>query len=208
MCFCYAGITLSFPFNVLPCRITLDVILRRMCNNDNNNETISNSSKSNLITFNNKESFLTMDATTDEDSNDISESLLPNLSSLVEAPHNNTNDEDNNDNDEQLLSPIRNFVLTLVISGVALFFAILIPNISILFGLMGGSSAACICFIMPSLFYLKMHDYNTAKNRSELCRYVGVWCLLVGGFVIGVLGTAVTIYSLIYDDHDNDTCDS
>ena len=165
---------------MLPCRITLDAVFKRMCQ--------SESSES----MKRQESELTADT----DLTELSEELLPNsdMPNVDEINH-----------EEEILPPLRNFLLTLLISGIALFFAILIPNISILFGLMGGSASACICFIMPSLFYLKTHEFG-GSSRCELIQYVLVWCLLVGGFVIGVLGTAVTIYSLIYEDRDSDTC--
>ena len=159
------------PFNVLPCRITLDAVLKRMCKDTSESNTKRQESR----------------FSADTDLTDLSEELLPPLDDILH-------------HEEEILPPLRNFILTFVISGIALFFAILIPNISILFGLMGGSASACICFIMPSLFFLKTHDL------SRDVQYVLVWCLLVGGFVIGVLGTTVTIYSLIYDDHNSDTC--
>lgn len=108
-------------------------------------------------------------------------------------------------------SPVEHFVLTLLLSGSALIVALLVPGISVVFGLMGGTASsgeflrhiqqrafACayhfyfpqvISFILPGQFMLSSDDL-TPKQRflAQL--------LLYGGIVVGVSTTGVTVQGM------------
>jgi hypothetical protein len=99
-------------------------------------------------------------------------------------------------------SPMEHFMLTLFLSGSALIVALLVPGISVLFALMGGTSASVISFILPGMFLQCMtaniatdQDATMSKKtrRLKLLARGFVW----GGIIIGILSTGVTLYGLI-----------
>lgn len=108
-------------------------------------------------------------------------------------------------------TPVEHFVLTLLLSGSALIAALLVPGISVVFGLMGGTASSgefhchiqqwslasayqfylpqVISFILPGQFMLSSDDL-TPKQRflAQL--------LLYGGIVVGLLTTGVTVQGM------------
>jgi amino acid permease len=78
--------------------------------------------------------------------------------------------------------------VTLLVSGGALVLALLIPNISVVFGLLGGTTSSLLGFVIPGLLGLQMDkkDWNS-------------WILVVAGSIIGILTTGVTVYSTFQD---------
>ena len=67
-----------------------------------------------------------------------------------------------------------------------------------IFGLMGGSAASVISFILPGLFikqvcYEEINMANSTQQNQMLIGRTFVW----GGVVIGVLSTGVTLYGLL-----------
>jgi len=103
-------------------------------------------------------------------------------------------------NEEEVYStespPLEHFLLTLLLSGSALVVALVIPGISVIFGLMGGTAASIISFILPGLFMM-----DDRSDRKQVLPYLFV----VGGALIGILSTYITIYGLI---SSNDTVPS
>jgi amino acid permease len=78
--------------------------------------------------------------------------------------------------------------VTLLVSGGALVLALLIPNISVVFGLLGGTTSSLLGFVIPGLLGLEMDkkDWNS-------------WVLVVAGSIVGILTTGVTVYSTFQD---------
>ena len=94
-------------------------------------------------------------------------------------------------------------LFTLLISGGALLVALVVPDLSVVFGLMGGTASSVLCFVLPGLFVLRVDDGGAAirvddggaaafPSRKETA---AAWALVVGGTAIGILSTAVTLYS-------------
>jgi amino acid permease len=79
-------------------------------------------------------------------------------------------------------------VATLLLTGVALGFAILIPNISIVFGLLGGTTTSMLGYVIPGALSLRLH------HRRLISSF-----LLVGGILISILTTSVTVYTTLTD---------
>ena len=79
-------------------------------------------------------------------------------------------------------------VTTLLLTGLALGFAILIPDISVVFGLLGGTTTSLLGFLVPGALALRIN------HRGLVCV---ASILLVGGVVISILTTAVTVYSTV-----------
>ena len=78
-------------------------------------------------------------------------------------------------------------LMTLVLAGMSLGMALVIPNISVVFGLLGGTTSSILGFVVPGLLGLQLDK-----------RRVGAWVLVVCGSIIGVLATVVTVYSMVY----------
>lgn len=77
--------------------------------------------------------------------------------------------------------------VTFLVAGVALGLALVVPNISVVFGLLGGTTSSLLGFVVPGLLGLQM---------DKKC--VNAWILVIAGSVIGVLTTGVTVYSTCY----------
>eukprot|EP00586_Coscinodiscus_wailesii_P004009 CAMPEP_0172488838 /NCGR_PEP_ID=MMETSP1066-20121228/18551_1 /TAXON_ID=671091 /ORGANISM="Coscinodiscus wailesii, Strain CCMP2513" /LENGTH=367 /DNA_ID=CAMNT_0013256311 /DNA_START=330 /DNA_END=1433 /DNA_ORIENTATION=- len=101
------------------------------------------------------------------------------------------------DNDYPEISTNRRVLLTIAIAGFSLFVALVIPDVSIIFGLTGGSAVGLVSFIMPGLFMLK-----AAPER----RNVMAWAMIIGGTVISLLGTSVTVYDIFNDEQVQKIC--
>ena len=87
---------------------------------------------------------------------------------------------------------IRFFALTTFLVALSLLLAVLVPGIAVVFGLMGATTSAFVCYILPALFALKIYiepQWSFRKMKAA--------ALVVGGVIIGVLGTAVTIWQLV-----------
>ena len=88
----------------------------------------------------------------------------------------------------------RHRCLTLVIASSSLAFALVVPDISIVFQLMGGTAGAFTCFIIPAAAAWRLRE-RVPQMRSAAGRLACI-CLFVTGMLVGVLSTAVTIDSL------------
>ena len=88
--------------------------------------------------------------------------------------------------------PVRQHQLvTLLVAGSALGLALVVPNISVVFGLLGGTTSSLLGFVVPGLLGLAMEGGSSSKVTS--------WVLVVAGTGIGVVTTVVTLYSTICD---------
>ena len=92
-------------------------------------------------------------------------------------------------------STVRHFLLTVTICAAVLITALFVPAINVVFSLMGGTSSAFVCFVLPAMFGIKLNSMGVIKDSK--IRRVGMWLLAVGGIVIGATSTAVTIYNLV-----------
>jgi amino acid permease len=77
--------------------------------------------------------------------------------------------------------------VTLLVAGSALGLALVVPNISVVFGLLGGTTSSILGFVVPGMLGLAMDGPNKTS----------AWILVVAGTLIGVLTTGVTVYSTI-----------
>lgn len=208
--FVCVAVVVAFPFNVLPARVTLKLILERMkrrrrcarcyrffssitCNNClwslsptvHVDDTSTGSPPSDHVNVTDP---LLISSSNDRFGN--SPTLIPHMS-LEGMPVDG--------NEEEVYStespPLEHFLLTLLLSGSALVVALVIPGISVIFGLMGGTAASIISFILPGLFMM--------DDRSD--RKALPYIFVVGGTLTGILSTWITIYGLM---SSNDTVPS
>jgi amino acid permease len=77
--------------------------------------------------------------------------------------------------------------VTLLVAGSALGLALVVPNISVVFGLLGGTTSSLLGFVVPGMLGLAMDGPNKASS----------WTLIVAGTLVGVVTTGVTVYSTI-----------
>ncbi|KAL9181256.1 hypothetical protein ACHAXT_010061 [Thalassiosira profunda] len=219
--FVAVAIVVAFPFNILPARVTLKLILERMrrrrrcatcfrffesvaCGNCLFKWTAGPSLQQ-------EEG----DAPSLEDSDANASS--PVTTPLLEGdrfgdgphliPHMSLEGLPLDEKDEELYSAessaAEHFLLTLLLSGSALIIALLVPGISVVFGLMGGTAASILSYILPGLFMRDALDEESSRRDKLLSNF-----FVVGGTLIGVLTTATTIYGLFSPGSASETCGS
>lgn len=211
--FVAVAVVVAFPFNILPARVTLKLILERfrrrrrcgachrffssvICSNclrpwtmDNTSTEVENASVSSPAAHygRNQEMVDPTAPLLGDDRFGDGPNLVPHMS-LEGLP---IEEEEVYSTDS---SPIEHFLLTLALSGSALIVALLIPGISVVFGLMGGTAASIISFILPGMFLMEAGHENCghSSRRHKFLPLLLVW----GGSLIGVLSTGVTVYGL------------
>ncbi|KAL7471050.1 hypothetical protein ACHAXS_011326 [Conticribra weissflogii] len=258
--FVAVAVVVAYPFNILPARVTLKLIWDRMRRKQTFGICTCLYRRIRIICCQNYRSRInhregemethpTRSATTvslAENRNNILDGLDESNSSameplLVEAESNSslrTDDHDSNIIIESMSMPpgkktsstIEHFVLTLLLSGSALFASLIIPNISSVFGLMGGTAASLISFILPGMFLLQIeHESNGVESHNDddsFSRLISslssrdmshlaptqlplsksnmqnrrkiflARSLIIGGTLMGVLSTGITLYGL------------
>lgn len=227
--FVAVAIVVAFPFNILPARVTLKLIwdrcrtqkcvsrcriLARFCGSaigDSRSRSSSFDDSSNSPpTAHFHDGDLTLNVERDglepllSDDTSEQSTHIPPLSFSNKMIHKNS--PFLNVSSDTSTSTMEHFMLTLVLSGLALIVALLVPGISVLFGLMGGTAASIISFILPGLFLQRIGDLSVveeglnfmpvsrdSRQRQQLLAHSFVW----GGVVTGVLSTGVTLYGLL-----------
>lgn len=96
-----------------------------------------------------------------------------------------TEDEDHSTEDDPEFHLGEHMGITLLVAASALGLALVVPNISVVFGLLGGTTSSLLGFVVPGLLGLELDRSNASA-----------WILVVGGTLIGILTTGVTVYSL------------
>jgi amino acid permease len=87
---------------------------------------------------------------------------------------------------------------TLFLTGLTLCLALMLPNISIVFGLLGGTASSWLGFCVPGLLGMQLsndHQHNTGEKLQNMM--ITSWALYIGGIAIGLLTTGVTIYNTL-----------
>ena len=168
----FVAVVVAFPFNILPARVTLKLIFDRLKAKRGRGLC---SKAANLLPRNH-------DRTSDERS----------MSSSFEIDSSSANDStmepllEEDQLPDQPTSVVEHVFITLLLSGGALIVAIMVPGISIVFGLMGGTAASIISFILPGMFALKIRGRKSRVGRVFVC----------GGLVIGILTTGSTVIGI------------
>ncbi|GKY95841.1 hypothetical protein MPSEU_000544700 [Mayamaea pseudoterrestris] len=91
--------------------------------------------------------------------------------------------------DEEMFDLRQHICVTLLLTGLALGCAILIPDISVVFGLLGGTTTSVLGYMIPGTLALRLNDQKLVCVAS---------ILLVGGILISILTTSVTVYSTFH----------
>eukprot|EP00985_Skeletonema_marinoi_P020931 scaffold12566_cov139-Skeletonema_marinoi.AAC.6 len=191
----FLAVVVAFPFNILPARVTLKLIFDRLktkrrrglCSKATNCFCLDRQPRIDEDTNSQHTSVsLEIDAGTPIQSDARGSSIEPLL--------------DDQFSGQSSASLVEHVLITLLLSGGALIVAILVPGISIVFGLMGGTAASIISFILPGMFAQKMKERNGSTSRVGK---IFVW----GGLVMGILTTGTTLYGIFNTDSaDGNTC--
>ena len=178
------AVVMAFPLNVFPARATLEGVARRLFERGDGMVGVGG----NGATDDER-------ATTDEN-DDLDQPLLEQEENIdPSGPPRHSSDNSR----ISFSSRASHIVLTFIISGGALLCALVVPDISLVFGIMGGTASSIICFIFPGLFVLKMKQAGDDAPSYPLptpLRKIQAWTLILGGSLIGIVSNAVTLYSM------------
>jgi amino acid permease len=205
------AIVIAFPFNIFPARVTMKLILERVrrrrrcgrCHRFFSSITCENcllpwsGSKENsrvgrglesLVDSGNEHAIAT-DPLLGDDRFGDKPILIPHMSLEAAA-------SDKEDGFSEESPPLEHFLLTLMLAGSALIVALLVPGLSIVFGIMGGSAASVIAFILPGMFLKEAIGSSTVRDVGASPIRVLPFLLVWGGTLVGVLSTGITIFDL------------
>ena len=152
--FVCVAVVVAFPFNILPARVTLKLMYDRarrrgMCRvwsscasclypnaRAHSSEEINEGANTSYQSQENPEMPLLEDGDGELSTRQFKPLTVPHMSMMAEEI------EFSSDVAEAESSPVEHFVLTLLLSGSALIAALLVPGISVVFGLMGGTASS------------------------------------------------------------------
>ncbi|CAJ1958538.1 unnamed protein product [Cylindrotheca closterium] len=171
------AIVMAFPLNIFPARVSVtQMIGKHPCNSI----AVDDQECQQLLQAEEACSITRYTELEQANQDSAQPQLLPQESSMT------------NENAESLYSEeeVEDFqagqhaVITLLLAGLALGLALVIPDISVVFGLLGGTTSALLGFVIPGLMGLTMDQTDITS-----------WVLVIAGSIIGLLTTGVTIYS-------------
>lgn len=89
---------------------------------------------------------------------------------------------------------VRYVVETIIMDALALLIAIAVPNVVVVFGLLGATATSLCCYVMPGLLYIKAANLPWASKEAFL-----PLCLVTGGTLCGIISTVVIIFDMFED---------
>ncbi|CAB9500228.1 Solute carrier family 38 member [Seminavis robusta] len=219
------AVVLAYPLNIFPARATL-LGMCRTSQQENNIVIVDDMPASPTASFShNNNNALTEPLLANDDNNSTSGSFHSAASAHHDEAASAQHDEATLATSNVAMSPTRHnnhfdiitdettadagwlghVAVTLFLTGASLGLAIVAPNISVVFGLLGGTCTSVMGFILPGLlgymtandFYqVDQNDNNNEANRGAAARTrVLSLLLVVAGVLIGIITTAVTVYS-------------
>lgn len=161
------AVTLAYPLNIFPARVTVLGLWKRPRRHRRGNETLTQA----LL-----EDVQGVD-TNEEISRDEDESGTVYRDSDPIHPE---ADEDSND------TWFLHVIVTLLLTTTTLLLALVLPNISVVFGLLGGTTSSWLGFVIPGWL-------GTRTGHV----YIG-YSLMAFGIVVGVVTTAATVHDTLF----------
>ena len=213
------AVIMAFPLNIFPARVTLIGIVhktkaarsqRSSRNPSNTTERPDDDEERNLT-----QALLRVDDDNDDD-NQMEQShdhhgapepehhtMIPlqvqqergtTTPSSFTGINSNADDESDENFDWRL-----HIVTTLFLTGTTLGLALVVPNISVVFGLLGGTASSMIGFCVPGLLGLQLsRDMYEDTGQRQLGTLVVSWLLLLGGTLAAIVTTGVTAYNIFW----------
>lgn len=116
-------------------------------------------------------------------------------SPLTGMNNNNNADDESDENFDWRL----HIATTLFLTGTTLGLALVVPDISVVFGLLGGTASSMIGFCVPGLLGLQLcRDVYDDTGQRQLGTLVVSWLLLLGGIAAAIVTTGVTAYNIFW----------
>jgi amino acid permease len=89
-------------------------------------------------------------------------------------------------------------ISTVFLTGSVLVMALVLPNISVVFGLLGGTASSILGFCVPGLLGIRLSkDLENETGERHRRMMITSWLLLSGGVAVGILTTGVTMYTTL-----------
>lgn len=193
------AVIIAFPLNIFPARVSL---IQMWEEKENHRHEVAMKDKSSpplsdiegikkpLLSKETRGRSVGYNSGGEMDRNDPDEDPL--RSPMVIAPVQNSailrdHNESNEDERMEEFHCAQHSLVTLMLAGFALGMALVVPNISVVFGLLGGTTSSLLGFVVPGLLGLKM-------DRTR----ISAWVLVIFGSIIGVLATGATVYSMFH----------
>jgi amino acid permease len=207
------AVVLAYPMNIFPARVTLLGIFRshRLSvqtgsrpsqNNDNNGapDGVKIDLSEPLLLLESplettRESFDTARESYDSAGESEHDAVTVPVSNVLERDNTSPAHEDSAD------SLGGHILATLFLTGGSLGLAIVAPNISVVFGLLGGTCSSVLGFVLPGLLgYMTADDFHQVadneanRGAADRTRFLSS-VLAAAGLLIGIITTGVTVYS-------------
>lgn len=182
-------VCVAYPINVLPCCDATHHIVQRR----HKSMKIDSSDKG-IQLLDDKSMYLLYDEVVQD------ESIVTSVNSVP----NGGDDEEEVTHEHTVIIPRRRqLIFSLLYSICSLLVALVVPNVSVVFSLVGGTSGALLGFILPSVFVIRLGltDHDSTKKMIA-------YGLIIAGLLIAILSTAFTIYDLVDDEGGKDVCDA
>ncbi|XP_069712976.1 solute carrier family 38 member 6 isoform X1 [Phaenicophaeus curvirostris] len=90
------------------------------------------------------------------------------------------------------VSWICHILVTLTLNTIVVLFAMYVPDIKNVFGVVGSTTSTCLLFVYPGLFYLKLSREDFLSPQK-----LGACALVIFGICVGLLSLVVIIFSWI-----------
>ncbi|XP_071601405.1 solute carrier family 38 member 6 isoform X2 [Heliangelus exortis] len=90
------------------------------------------------------------------------------------------------------VSWICHILVTLTLNTIIVLFAMYVPDIKNVFGVVGSTTSTCLLFIYPGLFYLKLSREDFLSPQK-----LGACALVIFGICVGLLSLVLIIFSWI-----------
>ena len=161
------AVTLAYPLNIFPARVTVMGLWRkRAASNRTANENLTQA----LL-----EDAQDVEENQDEENDDEDETIYRASDPIHSGPS----------DDEASENMLLHYGTTILLTTLTLVLALVLPNISVVFGLLGGTASSWLGFVIPGWLGVR-----TGRPWAG-------YGLLITGVVIGVVTTAVTVYDTI-----------
>jgi len=92
---------------------------------------------------------------------------------------------------------LEHFLITITVNVICLFMALITPNISIVFGLVGGSTSSLLGFIIPGLMAVKVVKEERARGCGHVWDVFLAHAMVIVGSIICVVTTIITAKSTL-----------
>jgi amino acid permease len=173
-----AAVIMAFPLNIFPARVTLEGILDRYHPIDtalpSESLTAALLEESDILEGHAVQSPVAVDTTC--------------VNIHVPLATERSDATVSSDMEEDGWHKVRHVLLSVILSGMALMLALVVPDISIVFGFLGGTTSSMLGFVLPGMLGLRL-----SRDTGEPSLRPVSWTLLLGGIFFGVLTTGVTI---------------